>query len=163
MVFIIIICFNLDMQDSLVNDLAQRWKRVTSQHGEDVIIEAIFETITPTNRWCVEFGAVDGQSGSNSWNLINNHDWSAVLVESHPGYYARLKARYAANPKVRTRNLKVSFEGRQILDKILAEAGAPKEIDLLSIDIDGADYHIWQSLKKFQPRVVIIECNLRIP
>ena len=32
---------------------------------------------------------------------------------------------------------------------------------MLSIDVDGDDYHVWQSLDKYQPKVVIIEINIR--
>ena len=36
-------------------------------------------------------------------------------------------------------------------------------IDLLSIDIDGNDYHIFESLKKLRPRLIICEYNPTIP
>lgn len=40
---------------------------------------------------------------------------------------------------------------------------APEQIDLISIDIDGYDYHVWDSLKEYRPRVIIIEYNPSIP
>ena len=146
------------------SSLAQYQKSVTSQHGEDGIIERIFSILKPANRVCVEFGAVDGRFDSNTWNLIRNHGWSAVLIESHPGYFLRLQKEYKTNPNVRTLNLVVNFQGEHTLDNILDRVGkVPKNIDFLSIDIDGADYHIWETLATYQPRVVMIECNLRIP
>nr|VFK13689.1 MAG: hypothetical protein BECKLPF1236A_GA0070988_100933 [Candidatus Kentron sp. LPFa]VFK29801.1 MAG: hypothetical protein BECKLPF1236C_GA0070990_100959 [Candidatus Kentron sp. LPFa] len=39
---------------------------VTSQTGEDGVIEKIFEIIEPTNRWCIEFGAWDGKKFRNT-------------------------------------------------------------------------------------------------
>lgn len=36
-------------------------------------------------------------------------------------------------------------------------------VDLLSIDIDGNDYHIWEAVSAVQPRVVIIEYNAKFP
>ena len=33
-------------------------KKITSQCGEDGIIEKIFEMIGVQNKWCVEFGAI---------------------------------------------------------------------------------------------------------
>jgi len=137
--------------------------RIATRAGEDGLLEHIFNIIPPTNKWCVEFGAIDGYSNSNSWNLITNHAWSAVLIEGHPRFADALKARYAHNPNVHTFKRFVQREGADSLDAILAETPIPPQFDFLSIDIDGADYHIWQSLTNYQPRVVLIEYNLRIP
>jgi len=63
--------------------LGTRARNVTSQYGEDGIIARIFELIGTRNKWCVEFGASDGQYLSNTWDLINNHGWSAVLAEGN--------------------------------------------------------------------------------
>ena len=35
----------------------------------------------------------------------------------------------------------------------------PKDLDFLSIDVDGCDLHIFHSLQKYKPRVVCIEFN----
>jgi len=71
--------------ENKINDKGNNWlalyrKNITSQSGEDGIIEKIFELIKGDN-WCVEFGACDGKSTSNTWNLINNKGWSAVPIE----------------------------------------------------------------------------------
>jgi hypothetical protein len=43
---------------------------------------------------------------------------------------------------------------------LLSTTKVPKELDLLVIDIDGNDYHIWNCvLEHFSPRVVVIEFN----
>ena len=36
-------------------------------------------------------------------------------------------------------------------------------IDLLSIDIDGNDYHVWQAVECVKPKVVVIEYNAKFP
>lgn len=53
-------------------------RNVTSQCGEDGIIEKIFEMIGARNKWCVEFGAYDGKHLSNSYNLINRGVFSGT-------------------------------------------------------------------------------------
>jgi hypothetical protein len=42
---------------------------------------------------------------------------------------------------------------------IFAKVGVPKDLDLLSIDVDGNDYHLRECLKEFNPRVCIMEYN----
>jgi hypothetical protein len=57
-------------------------RNVTSQCGEDGIIERILSIMTDKDGWCVEFGAWDGKHLSNTYNLIHNKGYSAVLIES---------------------------------------------------------------------------------
>src|ERR1044071_1324688 len=138
-------------------------KDFASQFGEDGIIEKIFSIIPERNRWAVEFGAWDGQFCSNTLNLIKNHDWSAVLIEANPKKFKELTRFHASRKNVHCLNRFVTFTGPDALDAILGETPIPKDFDLLSIDIDGADYHIWKSLEKYRPKVVVIEFNPCIP
>src|SRR4029079_7267506 len=39
------------------------------------------------------------------------------------------------------------------------DAGARGPVDLLSIDVDGNDYHLFEALSVLEPRVVVIEYN----
>ncbi|HET6266018.1 MAG TPA: hypothetical protein VFD95_14240 [Usitatibacter sp.] len=147
-------------------------RNVTSQDGEDGIIEKIFATVPPANRWCLEIGAYDGKLHSNTWNLVNNLGWNAVLVEGRSLLFAQLASRYnAANPEPEGRaagrvamvHEYAAFEGPRSLDAILSHAGAPKDLDFASIDIDSNDWHLWESLKAYRPRVLQIEFNATIP
>ena len=55
---------------------------VTSQSGEDGIIEYVFSQITPRQNYYVEFGASDGHWLSNTWHLRNNLGWTGLLMDS---------------------------------------------------------------------------------
>jgi hypothetical protein len=152
--------------------LSQFARNVTAQHGEDGIIEKIFEIVPPANRWCLEIGAFDGKVLSNTWNLIVNRGWNGVLVEGRRMLYQKLAVRFSAdNPDVEGRcrdkvtliHEYATFEGRSSLDGLLARAGAPTDLDFISIDIDSNDWHLWASMKAYQPRVVLIEFNATIP
>jgi hypothetical protein len=136
---------------------------VTSLSGEDGILEYIFTVIPKVNSWCVEFGAWDGKTFSNTYNLIANAGWKGVFIEADPVKFQDLLANYRSNSRVKCVNCFVTFEGQNSLDNILQQAGTPKDFDLLSIDIDGNDYHVWESLREFSPRVVVIEYNQTIP
>jgi hypothetical protein len=134
-----------------------------SQSGEDGILRKIFEVIPPANRWCVEFGAWDGKMFSNSYNLMQDRSWHGVFVEADPVRFQDLLETYRNNSNAHCVNCFVTFEGENSLENLLKRTDIPKDFDLLSIDIDGNDYYVWESLSHYQPRVVVIEFNPTIP
>lgn len=136
---------------------------VTSQNGEDGVIEKIFQVIGTDSKWCVEFGAGSGKKGNNTWNLIENNGWMSVLIEAENVLYQDLKRYYQNNPRVVCVHAVVAAVGKQALDNILATTAIPEDFDFLSIDIDGYDYHVWEAVRKYRPRVVMIEINPNIP
>jgi hypothetical protein len=138
-------------------------KNVASQAGEDGIIQKIFEILQPTNRYCVEFGAWDGRHLSNCFNLIDTEQWSACFIEANAGKFQDLLRNHGSNDKVACVNQYVEFEGENSLDSILHAVGAPQNPDLISIDVDGIDWFIWESLTIHRPNVVVIEFNPTIP
>lgn len=145
------------------NWLSSFEKNIYSQSGEDGILGKIFEILKDGDHWCVEFGAWDGKVKSNTHNLIKNKGWRGVSIESNLKRYRELLNTYSDNDRVICLNKFVNFEGIDVLDNILKESPIPKDFDLLSIDIDGNDYHIWDSLKIYKPKVIVIEFNQSIP
>lgn len=138
-------------------------KNVTSQMGEDGIIEKIFELIPNTNHWCVEFGAGDGMTLSNTYNLIANKGWASIQIERNVKQYAALATTHSDNSNVICIHEVVGFEGESTLDNLLKKTPVPYNFDLLSIDIDGNDYHVWDAVHSVRPKVVVIEFNPTIP
>lgn len=134
-----------------------------SQSGEDGIIDKILETLPERDRWCVEFGALDGVSLSNTRNLIEHADYSAVLIEADKVRYKELASNYAHSDKVKTLNRLVGFAPDDNLGRALAGTSIPVNFDFLSIDIDGNDFHVWKATSGFTPKVVCIEFNHTIP
>lgn len=144
--------------------LRQYRANVTSQYGEDGIIAKIFEIMGSGRHWCVEFGAWDGRHFSNSWALLNQQGWHGVLIEGEPRRCEELSRLYADNPRVKVINQYVGvLDDQQSLDQILAVTPVPQDFDLLSVDIDGCDWHVWQSVSNYRPRLVVIEFNVSIP
>lgn len=134
-----------------------------SQNGEDGILEKIFSILPPRDKWCVEFGAWDGKYLSNTYELIANQNWNGVLIEGNPKKFPDLIATHGRNEKAVLLNKFISFDGPDRLDAILAQTRIPKDFDLLSVDIDGNDYHVWESLTEYRPKLVVIEFNPSIP
>lgn len=133
---------------------------VTSQFGEDGIIAKILDLIGTRTQWCVEFGAWDGKYLSNTWDLINNKRWCGVLIEGDEGRARRIAEDHVSRVgEVFVENAFVGWEGDNSLDNILSRTPIPPDFDLLSIDIDGNDWHVWNGLKNYRPRLVLVEFN----
>jgi hypothetical protein len=138
---------------------------VYSQFGEDGLIEGIFLILQEKvilDKWCVEFGAWDGVYLSNTANLIKNKGWRAVLIEADKRRFQELTKNYLTE-RVTKINGFVTFDGLNTLDNLLKPTEIPTEFDFLSIDIDGLDYWVFESLKIYKPKVICIEFNPTIP
>lgn len=144
-------------------DLLSYSRNIASQHGEDGIIEQIFAVIEEDSKWCVELGALNGTHDSNVWHLIKEKNWSGVLIEADKTFFERLQREYADTERAHCINAFVSFEGDDSLDKIFARTPLPHVFDLFSLDIDGNEYHLWDSLVEYRPRVMVVEFNQTIP
>ena len=136
-----------------------------SQFGEDGIIEEVLRRIAAASaidNWCVEFGAWDGRHLSNTYDLISNKGYKAVLIEGDRAKY-ELLCKNIPQPDVYKVCEFVTFDGDSSLDNILQRTPIPIDFDILSVDIDGCDYHIFDSLNRFKPKIVCIEFNPTIP
>ena len=141
----------------------QQWRRdVNSQSGEDGIIEQLFRQIGCTGGYFVEFGAWDGRHLSNSAKLADE-GWRGCFIEGSPERFKDLEANYGENARIAKLNALVESYGTNSLDNLLDIAEAPESFELLSIDIDGNDYHVWEGLKRHLPKLVVVEFNPSIP
>jgi len=136
---------------------------IKSQYGEDGVIKEIISRIGEGNKLCVEFGSWDGLHLSNTWNLWSNLGWNAILIEGDFERFKALERNTSHNKNVKVINEFVAIDGPNSLESILKRSTSINEIDLLSIDIDGDDYHIFSSLKNYHARVIVIEYNPTIP
>ena len=134
---------------------------VTSQIGQDGIIAKIFAVIGETNKVCLELGAWDGKYLSNTWNLIENKGWNGVLIEADEVKFREIAINHSSD-RVNALNLHVSLTGANSIDCIMSNYGQI-EPDFVSIDIDGNDWHVWASMRRIKPRVVLVEFNPTIP
>ena len=131
-----------------------------SQNGEDGVIARLFELIGTESRAACEFGAWDGIHFSNTRALLLD-GWSGVMIEADPAKYEQLVKTYADRDDVWCLNAMVGT-GENSLPELLRRAGAPTELDLLSIDIDGLDYEVFETME-MRPRAVVVEVNAGHP
>jgi hypothetical protein len=123
------------------------------------MIAEVFQRIGGGNRMCVEFGAADGLDCSNTARLWKD-DWSAVLIEAEGGRYQNLVENTRGH-NVLPLWVKVDPTGPCSVDCILDDHEVDA-VDFMSIDVDGADYLIWEQMKT-RPRLISIEYNRSVP
>lgn len=56
-----------------------------------------------------------------------------------------------------------AFICKENINKLFEDNGFTGEIGVLSIDIDGNDYHVWEAIDVVSPRIVVIEYNAKFP
>jgi len=135
-------------------------KNVYSQNGEDGILEQLLQELEITNGTFCEFGASNGISSSNTYNLIKKYDFSGMAIELNEKLYQQCLENYKSFPQVEVFQGAVLYnDANNNLNAWLKRGNLPTDLDVLSIDIDGDDYYVWESLTDFKPKIVLIEVN----
>jgi hypothetical protein len=136
-------------------------QKITSQFGEDGIIEEIFKNIGFESKVFLEFG---GQYGplSNSEYMMSKYNIKGIFIEADHESCCKL-AKYMSKYNSKIIESFVDAEGENTLENILIKNNISFDIDMLSIDIDGNDYWVFKSLDKLKPRLIICEYNSTIP
>jgi len=132
--------------------------QVFSQWGEDGIIQMLLRHIEIPSKIFVEFG-VENYTESNTRFLLVNNNWAGLVIDGSPEHISYIKQ----DSIYWQHNLKAvqAFLDKDNINKIISENGIKGEIGILSIDIDGNDYWVWQAIDVVNPAIVIIEYNSR--
>jgi hypothetical protein len=130
--------------------------RVFSQWGDDGIIQYLIDRVPIGDRSFIEFG-VEDYSESNTRFLLQNNRWRGLILDggtAHIDFTTRrgLRWRHALD-------VKSLFVTRDNINQALEESGRTGDIGLLSIDVDGNDYWIWEAIHAVVPRIVVVEYN----
>lgn len=149
------------------DNLSQYRINTFSQFGEDGVIDKLFEIAGIKSGWLVELGAWDAVHMSNTRYQYLKGCFDLLLAESDLQRYNEIRDNYvnlfpntmgntAIGPIII--NAKIETSGQNSLNHIFAWFNI-RNIALLSIDIDGEDLNIWNSLDKtlYRPKVVVIE------
>lgn len=134
-----------------------------SQNGEDGVVAEILRRLGMGRGFCVEFGAWDGTHLSNTYRLVKSEGWDGLYIEADPRKFEDLlQNEMVAIGRITPVNTLVTSVGEDCLDKILARHNVRKDFELLSIDIDGADLDVWEGVRDYHPKIVVIEIDSRI-
>lgn len=132
--------------------------KVYSQADEDGIIEEIFERIGVTNRVFVEFGCGNGLENNSHYLLLKK--WHGLWIEGRKKYVDFIQSKFAIAIQSGQLTIKHAFLTTENINDIISQH-ITGEIDLLSVDMDGNDFHIVKTINCIRPRVIVVEYNAR--
>jgi hypothetical protein len=128
--------------------------KVFSQWDEDGIIQYLINKIPIENKTFIEFGVENYEESNTRFLLLNNH-WQGLVLDA-----SATDVRYIQTDRIYWEfdlQAKCTWITRDNVNSLLAEAGFSDDIGLLSIDIDGNEYWIWEAIQSIRPRIVIVE------
>jgi hypothetical protein len=146
------------LRDLPVQDIQGAEFKVFSQWGEDGILQHLLRHIAIPRKIFVEFG-VENYMESNTRFLLINDNWSGLVIDGSSKHIDFIKSDdiyWRHNLKAET-----AFITRENINDLIRRNGISGEIGLLSIDIDGNDYWVWEAIDVIVPSVVVLEYNAR--
>lgn len=141
--------------------LSETGFRVFSQFEEDGKLLYIFSLLGMEYKTFIEIGADDGIN-SNAANLCFNFGWHGLFIDGNPKAIERGRRFYSKYPHgwMYQPTFVCARVKRENINQLIENAGYTGKVGLLSIDIDGNDYWIWDAIVVAEPVVVIIETHV---
>lgn len=132
--------------------------RIFSQTNEDGILLYLFSLVGFTNRRCVDI-AFASPYGSNTANLLCNHGFTGLLVCGSADEKKLSDDFFKRHPEAKLMPPTVvhTWVTVEKINGLLRDHGMIGQIDLLSLDLDGIDYWLWQNIEVIDPRIVVVE------
>lgn len=146
----------LNNQKENIANLDEVEFQVFSQRGEDGVIQYIINKIEIPNKIFVEFG-VETYTESNTRFLLMNNNWSGLVIDG-----SKKNIDFIKNDFIYWKydiTAVESFITKDNINNLISNYTKKEDIGLLSVDIDGNDYWVWEAIETIKPRVVVCEYN----
>lgn len=130
--------------------------KVFSQFDEDGIIQYLINKLPIKNKTFIEFGVENFKESNTRFLLMNDH-WQGMVLDASASdiqCIQRDKIYWQYDLQAMC-----TWITRENINALLQASGFGEDVGLLSIDIDGNDYWIWDAIQSIRPRIVIIEYN----
>jgi hypothetical protein len=151
-----LLCNQQRISQSQYKKLADYEFKIFSQFGEDGIIQYLVNNVEIKKEIFIEFG-VENYEESNTRFLLMRNNWSGFVIDSSEKNIDSIK-----KSELCWRHdlkFKMGFITAENINELIKEQNIEGEIGLLSIDIDGNDYWIWEKINVVDPVIVIVEYN----
>jgi hypothetical protein len=114
------------------------------------------DKLDPKSTKFIEFG-VENFHESNCRFVMQSRNWKGFVIDSSKERIAELAKRqyYWMHHLVST----AAFVTSENVNHLIEASGFSGQIGILSIDIDGNDYWVWDAINVRQPDIVIVEYN----
>lgn len=133
--------------------------KIFSQSDEDGIINQIFGRIGVTNKTFVEFGVGDGIE--NNTAALIYEGWSGLWIEGSGTFCEKIGSVFESAIAIGQLKLINSYVTPENINDLISDGIKLPEIDLLSVDIDGNDAHVYDAITCINPRVIVFEYNAK--
>ena len=146
----------LENKAQIIKDIKKAEFKVFSQWGDDGIIQFLIEYLDIKPKTFIEFGVEDYIESNTRFLLVNNN-WSGLVLDGSKKNIEKIKA----DPIYWRHDLiaECAFITTENINEIIQRNGFNGHVGILSIDIDGNDYWVWEAIECVDPSIVIIEYN----
>ena len=139
-----------------VGELQECEFSVFSQWGEDGIIQKLVAELPIAHKTFIEFGVEDFSEANCRFLLMNDH-WRGYVIDSSARWITKLRSsswwwKYDIRAQC-------AFITRANVNALLGASGFDRDLGILSIDVDGVDYWLFEAIDAYSPRILIMEYN----
>lgn len=127
-----------------------------SQWGEDGVIDWLIDRLPGIPPTFIEFG-VENYQESNTRLLLQLRNWSGLVLDGSHKHIDDIK-----NQDIYWRHelsAMCAFIDKDNINDLISSANLSGDVGLLSVDIDGNDYWVWQAIEVVNPVIVVCEYN----
>jgi len=129
---------------------------IYSQWGEDGILEWLIQRLPISSKRFIEFGVEDYREANTRFLLINRN-WRGLVIDGSPENMEHVR-----NEEIYWRHdlaALSAFINRDNISDLIAQSGFSGSVGVLSVDIDGNDYWVWEAIECVRADVVVCEYN----
>jgi len=145
----------LNNQKTTINSLHEVEFKVFSQWGDDGIIQYLINHVEMPKTF-VEFG-IETYHESNTRFLLINDNWSGLVMD---GSKSNIDSVHKQDIYWRYDLTAIeAFITTENINHLISSNGFTGELGILSVDIDGNDYWVLQTINVVNPVMIIVEYN----
>jgi len=146
----------LNSQKNRIENLSEVEFQVFSQFGDDGIIQYLVDKLPIKNKTFIEFGVEDYKESNTRFLLINN-GWSGFVMDGDEKNVQQIcSGQLYSFYDLRA---KQCFITKENINDVIRSVGFNEEVGILSVDIDGNDYWVWNEINVIKPSIIITEYN----